>query len=57
MILRSEPHPFDLNVWRAYLADMRAEPKDAHRDTMIAHAETHIGMLEGLPKKTPADAA
>lgn len=52
MILRGEPHPFDLDAWRAYLAELRSDPQDSHRDSMIAVAQTHIGMLESLPLET-----
>lgn len=55
--LRSEPDLFDLDAWRARLAELRADPQSDYRDTLIADAEAHIRAIGGTPEKTAPEAA
>lgn len=55
--LRGEPDLFDLNAWRARLAELRADPPSEYRDTLIADAKAHILAIGGTPEKSAAEAA
>lgn len=51
--LRPEPDLFDLAGWTNRLVELKAEPQDAWRDALIAHAETHIAAISAPSGKPP----
>ena len=54
--LRADPDLFDLPGWQHRLEELRAEPQDAWRDGLIAHAEAHINALVTPSHQTPTQA-
>lgn len=55
--LRPEPGLFDLQGWKQYLAELRADPvQDSWQQALIDHAEAHIRAIGTDPKKTAAEA-
>lgn len=56
-VLRPEPALFDLQGWKQYLADLRADPvQDSWQQALIDHAKAHISAIDGPPEKTPVEA-
>lgn len=55
IVLRGEPDLFDLDAWKARLAELRADPPSDYRDGLIDDAEAHIRAIGGNPVKSPAD--